>query len=362
MAEFSKKNIISLLNAKNEDILSLMILTNSKRDDLRITYSKNVFLPISEICRNECGYCTFRKDPSNPEARILMNPPEILNILKDADKLRCKEALFTFGELPDEISDVKIALRKLGYENMVEYLYFICNETLKQTNLLPHSNPGILKKDYLRMLKEVNASMGLMLETSSARLMETIAHKLSPGKNPKLRIETIENAGKLRIPFTTGLLIGIGETIEERAESLLEIKRINDKYGHIQEIIIQNFKPKPGIPMQNYKEPSLVEMIKMVSVTKLLFPDIGVQVPPNLNRKNAQIFLMAGADDWGGISPLTKDYVNPEAPWPELDELRMITEEVGYYLDERLPVYPKFISEDFLSHRILDKIKSWGNI
>jgi FO synthase subunit 1 len=200
--------------------------------------------------------------------------------------------------------------------------------------------------------------MGLMLETTSQRIMETVAHKKSPGKEPKLRIETIENAGKLKIPFTTGLLIGIGETIKERAESLLEIRRLHDKYGHIQEIIVQNFKPKPGIPMQDFKEPSLLEMVKMVAVTKLLFPDVSVQVPPNLNRDTAQIFLMAGADDWGGVSPVSRDYVNPEAPWPELDELKNITEEMGFQLEERLPVYPEFISEEFLSPRILEKIEN----
>ncbi|MCE7697583.1 MAG: 7,8-didemethyl-8-hydroxy-5-deazariboflavin synthase CofG, partial [Methanobacterium paludis] len=155
---------------------------------------------------------------------------------------------------------------------------------------------------------------------------------------------------------TTGLLIGIGETVDERAESLLEIRKLHDKYGHIQEIIIQNFKSKPGIPMQDFKEPSLAEMVKMVAVTKMLFPDAGVQVPPNLNRDTTQIFVMAGADDWGGVSPITKDYVNPEAPWPELNELQMITEELGFQMEERLPVYPKFLSKEFLSDRIFEKI------
>lgn len=358
MADFSKEDIISFLNAKNEDILSLMMLANSKKENTKITYSKNVFLPLTEICRNECGYCTFRKEPGIPDVKILMKPSEILKILKKADEYKCREALFTFGERPDEIQEVRSALLKLGYKNMVEYLYFICEKTLENTNLLPHSNPGILNMDELKMLREVNASMGIMLETTSTRIMKTIAHERSPGKHPQLRIETIENAGKLRIPFTTGLLIGIGETIEERADSLLEIKRINDKYGHIQEIIIQNFKPKPGIPMENHNEPSLLDMIKMVSVTKLMFPNVGVQVPPNLNPGNGQVFLLAGADDWGGVSPLTKDYVNPEAPWPELEELEIMTEQVGFTLEERLPVYSKFISGEFLSERILDKINS----
>lgn len=357
--DYSKEDIISILNAKGKDILSLICSAESKRDTKKITYSKNVFLPLTDICRNECGYCTFKKNPDDENARILMNKEKIFDILYKADEYKCKEALFTFGERPEETEEVKIALEELGYQNMIEYLYFICDETLKKTGLLPHSNPGLLKKKELELLKEVNASMGLMLETTSKRLMKTIVHNKSPGKDPKLRIKSIENAGKLKIPFTTGLLIGIGETIEERAESLLEIKRLNDKYGHIQEIIIQNFKPKPGIPMESWKEPSLIEMIKMVAVTKLLFPDVGVQVPPNLNKDTSQIFLLAGADDCGGVSPLTKDYVNPEAPWPELNDLKRMTEEMGLFLDERLPVYNKFISADYLSDKILNKIKSF---
>ncbi|MGZ7116523.1 MAG: 7,8-didemethyl-8-hydroxy-5-deazariboflavin synthase CofG [Methanobacterium sp.] len=358
MGEYSKDEIINLLNAKGKDILSLISSAESKRKTNLITFSKNVFLPLTEICRNDCGYCTFKKKPDDHDVRILMKYDGIFTLLKVADQLGCKEALFTFGERPDETEEVKKSLEDLGFGSMIEYLYFICDETLKTTHILPHSNPGILKKSELKILREVNASMGLMLETSSKRLMKTVAHEKSPGKNPDLRIKTIKNAGKLKIPFTTGLLIGIGETIEERAESLLEIKRLNDKYGHIQEIIIQNFKPKPGIPMESWSEPSLIEMIKTVAVTKLLFPNTGVQVPPNLNKNNAQVFLLAGADDWGGVSPLTKDYVNPEAPWPELDDLSKITEEIGLSLAERLPVYPNYINETFLSEKIIKKIDS----
>ncbi|MGB9936585.1 MAG: 7,8-didemethyl-8-hydroxy-5-deazariboflavin synthase subunit CofG [Methanobacterium sp.] len=359
MNEYSKEDLIELLNAKSNDIISLLSSAESKRNSNTITYSKNVFLPLTEICRNECGYCTFKKTPDDEKARILMDYNEIFAILKEADKWECKEALFAFGEMAEETDEVKNALEKLGYANMVEYLYFICDETLKNTGLLPHSNPGILNKKEMGMLREVNASMGLMLETTSKRLMKTVVHEKSPGKDPDLRIKTIENAGKLKIPFTTGLLIGIGETIEERVDSLLEIKRINDKYGHIQEIIIQNFKSKPGIPMESWKEPSVIEMMKMVAVTKLLFPDVGVQVPPNLNKQNAQIFLLAGADDWGGVSPVTKDYVNPEAPWPELNDLKSMTEEMGLFLEERLPIYSRFIKEEFLSQKIMNKINSF---
>jgi len=357
MAVLSKKDLSYLLNAKNSGILSFLSETDSLRDSNIITYSKNVFLPLTNICRNECGYCTFRKDPKSVDGNLLMKPDEVLGIIKEADSFNCKEALFTFGEQPDRTDLVVSALDDLGFGSMLEYLHFLCSETLDKTGLFPHSNPGILRKNELKMLREVNASMGLMLETSSPRIMGTIAHKKSPGKDPKLRIATIENAGKLKIPFTTGLLIGIGETVAERVESLIELRRIQDKYGHIQEIIIQNFKPKPGIPMAGYREPSLAEMIKMVSVTKLMFPDVSVQVPPNLNNQHSQIFLMAGADDWGGVSPLTPDYVNPEAPWPEIEELKIATEELGFKLQERLPVYLKYINEEFLDSRIIEKIE-----
>jgi len=358
MPRLSKDNIISYLNADYREFLSLMADANSNRDESTITYSKNVFLPLTDICRNECGYCVYRRGPESFDATILMEIKEVKEILKKADEYACHEALFTFGEGADEFYEVSCALDKMGFTSMVEYLHFLCEETLDNTNLLPHSNPGILKKNELKLLREVNASMGLMLESSSSRLMQTVVHSKSPGKEPKLRLKTIENAGKLKIPFTTGLLIGIGETIKERADSLLQIRKLQDQYGHIQEIIIQNFKPKPGIPMENQKEPSLAEMIKIVAVTKLLFPDVSVQVPPNLNRQSAQMFLMAGADDWGGVSPITQDYVNPEASWPELNELISLTEELGFKIKERLPVYPKFISEDFLSEKILEKIAS----
>lgn len=352
----SKEQLISLLGVQDDDVLQLMRRANSHRQTDKITYSKNVFLPLTNICRNDCGYCTFRREAVDPDAILAMPPSEVLSTVQDANDYGCREALFTFGEQADETPTVRAALKDLGFEGMLEYLYYLCEKTLQSTRLLPHSNPGVLKKSELKMLREVNASMGLMLENVSPRLMESPAHQKSPGKDPQLRIETIENAGKLKIPFTTGLLIGIGETVEERVDSLLEIRRIQDKYGHIQEIIIQNFKSKPGIEMESHKEPSLLDMIRMVAVTKLLFPDCSVQVPPNLNRDTAQMFLLAGADDWGGVSPLTRDYVNPEAPWPELDELQMLTNQLGFQLKERLPVYPQYITPEFLSPIIQEKI------
>ncbi len=358
---YSPERIIQLLNTQGNDILKLMAEASSKRLHSHITYSKNIFLPLTELCRNECGYCTFRKDPETINNSVLMYPSEVILRLKKAEKYGCREALFTFGEHAEELAPVKNILNNLGFEDMVEYLYHLCLETIKKTSLLPHSNPGTISLENLKMLKEVNASMGLMLETTSQRLMSTIAHEKSPGKNPWLRLQTIENAGKLKIPFTTGILIGIGENIRERAETLLELRRIQDKYGHIQEIIIQNFQSKPGIAMENYREPSLLELIKTVAVAKLIFPDVSIQVPPNLNLETAQIFLMCGVDDWGGVSPLTPDYVNPEAPWPEIKELELLTNEAGFKLKERLAVYPQYMSPDYLSDWILEKIDKMEN-
>lgn len=358
MKLLAKSEVKSLLTGDYRSLIANLEAVNSNRDSNEITVSKNVFIPITDICRNICGYCTFRRDPDSRDANILMKPDSIMKLLKTADNYNCREALFAFGEHADTESTVMNELEKLGFNGIVDYLHHICDETLKKTGLLPHSNPGILSKAELKQLREVNASMGLMLETTSQKLMNTIVHEKSPGKQPKLRIKSIENAGKLKIPFTTGLLIGIGETIEDRAESLLELRRLQNKYGHIQEIIIQNFKPKPGIPMENYGEPTLAEMMKMVTVTKLMFPDVSVQVPPNLNNKHSQIFLIAGSDDWGGVSPVTQDYVNPEAPWPELNELKNLTEELGFKLKERLPVYSKYINEEFLDSRILRKIEN----
>ena len=243
---------------------------------------------------------------------------------------------------------------------MGEYVYDICKMTLEKTTLLPHTNGGNFSFDDLKKLKEVNASMGLMLENSSKRLMELPAHNKSPGKNPDLRIETIENAGKLKIPYTTGILIGIGETKEEIADSLLTIKDLYDNYGHIQEVIIQNFTPIPGIEMESWPEPSFLDMIRTVIAGTLIFKDtdVSIQVPPNLNNDTAQIFLLCGADDWGGVSPVSPDYVNITSPWPGIDELKKLTEDAGFELIERLCVYDKYINKEWLTDTVLESISN----
>ncbi len=357
-SNLTKEDILQILNAEDSDIIRYMAETVKYRENHLITYSKNVFIPLTEICRNDCGYCNFKKNPDDSEAIILKTKEEVLETLKEAEQYGCKEALFTFGEDADEEEIVKERLAEYGYESMVDYVVDICQMTLDETTLLPHTNGGNYSFDDLKRLKEVNASMGLMLENSSERLMELPAHNKSPGKNPKIRLETIENAGKLKIPYTTGILIGIGETREEIAESLLKIRELYDKYGHVQEVIIQNFTPIPGIEMENWPEPSFLDMIRTVIAGTLLFgdTDVSIQVPPNLNNDTAQIFLLCGADDWGGVSPVSPDYVNITSPWPGIEELQKLTEDAGFELIERLCVYEKYINDEWLNETLLEKI------
>jgi FO synthase subunit 1 len=357
-SNLTKEDILQILTATDKDIIKYMSETAKYRENHLITYSKNVFIPLTEICRNDCGYCNFKKNPDDPEAIILKSKAEILESLKEAEQYGCKEAMFAFGEDADEEEIVRLKLSEYGYDGMTDYVVDICQMTLDETKLLPHTNGGNYSFDDLKRLKEVNASMGLMLENSSSRLMELPAHNKSPGKNPEVRLETISNAGKLKIPYTTGILIGIGETKEEIAESLLAIRELYDTYGHIQEVIIQNFTPIPGIEMENWAEPSFLDMIRTVIAGTLVFKDtdVSIQVPPNLNNDTAQIFLLCGADDWGGVSPVSPDFVNITSPWPGIDELEKLTEDAGFELIERLCVYEKFINKEWLNDYILEKI------
>ena len=359
-SKLTKKEILQILNATDIELIDYMSQTMKYRENNLITFSKNIFIPLTEICRNDCGYCNFKKDPTDSTAIILKSKEEILLDLKEAEKYGCKEAMFAFGEDADEEEIVQLKLAEYGYENMINYIIDICQMTLDETTLLPHTNGGNFCYDDLKRLKDVNASMGLMLENSSPRLMKLPAHNKSPGKDPKLRLETIENAGKLKIPYTSGILIGIGETKEEIADSLLALKDIHDKYGHIQEIIIQNFTPIPGIEMENSKEPTLLDMIRTVIAGCLVFKDtdVSIQVPPNLNNETAQIFLLCGADDWGGVSPVSPDYVNITSPWPGIDELKYITENAGFELIERLCIYDKYINREWLNEEVLNKISN----
>ncbi|WP_457556126.1 7,8-didemethyl-8-hydroxy-5-deazariboflavin synthase subunit CofG [Candidatus Pyrohabitans sp.] len=317
-----------------------------------VTYSRNLFIPLTNACRNACAYCGFRSD--NP---YLMKEGEVLRLLRAGARLRCREALFTFGERPEEHPEIERTLSKLGYADILEYLYHLCEKALG-LGLLPHTNPGVVGYQELRTLREVNASMGLMLESISERLCQRgMPHEHSPGKRPGERLRMIELAGRLKIPFTTGLLIGIGENTREIAESLLAIKKLSDRYGHIQEIIIQNFRPKRGTPMESFPEPSLFKMLKVVRAASELFEGQGVQVPPNLNRRTYALFLLQGANDLGGISPITRDYINPEDAWPEEAEIHRLVVELGIELRQRLPIYPEYIRRGWYSERVGEVIQ-----
>ncbi len=321
----------------------------------RLTFSKNLFIPVTNACRNACSYCGFRLGET-----YLLSKSKVEELLKKGKKLGCKEALFTLGEKPETNEEILEKLRKEGYSGIAEYLYDLCEIALK-LELLPHTNLGSASYEELEMLREVNASMGMMLENASPRLAEQgMPHEKSPGKHPEERLKVLEAAGKLKIPFTTGILVGIGETMEEIALSLEVIEKLNRKYDHIQEVIVQNFKPKKGTPMEGYKEPSLFKMIKVVRAAREVLTS-PVQVPPNLNSYTYPIFVLYGASDLGGVSPLTKDYINPEAAWPKLEELFEAAGELELVLRERLPIYPKYIKEKWYSDRVGEVIKLYAD-
>jgi len=324
-----------------------------------ITFSKKVFIPLTTLCRDYCSYCTFRKDPGQPGAHF-MTPDEVVALAERGRIAGCKEALFSLGDQPEKIfPEAREFLRAQGYSRTLDYLAAMCELVLEKTGLLPHANPGVMDRSSLERLKDSNASVGLMLENVSPRLMrDGMPHAKAPDKVPALRLRTIEEAGKLSIAFTTGILIGIGETMEERIDSLLAIRTLHEKYGHIQEVIIQNFRAKPEIPMAAHPEPSLEDMLRTIAIARLILgPHMNIQAPPNLSYDDFPRLLEAGINDWGGISPVTKDFINPEAAWPQIARLKTETEARGFTLRERLAIYPEFLSrEEFLSPRVRNRV------
>lgn len=324
-----------------------------------VSFSKKVFIPLTTLCRDYCGYCTFRKDPGEPGAHF-MTPDEVLALAEEGRRAGCKEALFSLGDQPERIfPEARAFLRQQGYARTLDYLAAMCELVLDRTGLLPHANPGLMDGATLERLKDSNASVGLMLENISVRLMrDRLPHANAPDKVPLLRLRTMEEAGKRSMAFTTGILIGIGETAEERIDSLLAIRELHEKYGHIQEVIVQNFRAKPEIPMSAHPDPSLEEMLRTVAVARLILgAQMNLQAPPNLSYADFPRLLEAGINDWGGISPVTKDFINPEAAWPQIALLRRETEARGFSLRERLALYPEFISrEDFLSAPVRGKL------
>ncbi|HXN22115.1 MAG TPA: 7,8-didemethyl-8-hydroxy-5-deazariboflavin synthase CofG [Candidatus Dormibacteraeota bacterium] len=332
-----------LEHAPTADLLEAATAVRQRFKEKTVSFSKKVFIPLTTLCRDYCGYCTFRKDPGEPGARF-MTPEEVLSAAQAARRGGCKEALFSLGDQPEIIfAEARQFLREQGYKRTLDYLAAMCELVLRKTGLLPHANPGLMSEDSMRQLKESNASLGLMLETVSPRLMRAgQTHARAPDKVPALRLRVIETAGRLRIPFTTGILIGIGETLEERLDSLIAIRGLQRRYGHIQEVIIQNFRAKPGIPMAARPDPSLEEMLRSVAIARLILDgEMNLQAPPNLSYADFPRLLEAGINDWGGISPVTRDFINPEAAWPEIARLRQATEAKGLKLRERLAIYPE---------------------
>jgi len=311
-----------------------------------ITYSRKVFIPLTRLCRDRCGYCTFATAPAKLPAPYL-SPDEVLEIARQGAALGCKEALFTLGDRPeDRWHQAREWLDAHGYDDTLSYVRAMAIRVLEETGLLPHLNPGVMTWRDLQRLKPVAPSMGMMLETTSRRLFEEKGgpHYGSPDKDPAVRLRVLEDAGRVAVPFTTGILIGIGETLEERAESIFAIRKVAREYGGIQEVIVQNFRAKPDTAMRGMPDADLHDLAATIAVTRLVLgPKMRVQAPPNLVDEEYALMLRAGIDDWGGVSPLTPDHVNPERPWPQIDELAARTAEAGFELRERLTVYPEYV-------------------
>jgi 7,8-didemethyl-8-hydroxy-5-deazariboflavin synthase CofG subunit len=344
----SRDAAVRLIDCSDGDLPELLATARAAKERFKpgiVTYSRKVFLPLTNLCRDYCGYCTFRRDPGDPGAHT-MTPDEVLAVARAGEKLGCTEALFSLGDKPELLfPEMRETLRHLGYKSTLHYLEAMCELVLRETTLLPHPNPGLLSAEWIARLAAVSPSMGLMLETMNASLLAPgAAHDHAPDKVPAKRLRTIEEAGRQNVPFTTGLLIGIGESAEDRVDTLLAIRDLHERYGHIQEVIVQNFRVKPAIPMAHWPEPSLGEMLRTVAVARLLLPDVNIQAPPNLSAPYYEDLLDAGINDWGGVSPLTPDYINPEKPWPHLEQLRLRTHAKGFELRQRLPVYPEFLS------------------
>ncbi len=345
-APLSPETACQLLHCDDDILPGLLATARALKEKYRpgvVTYSRKVFIPLTNLCRDYCGYCTFRRDPDEPGAHT-MTPDEVLAVAKQGEKLGCTEALFSLGDRPEAIfPEMRETLRRLGYRSTLHYLESMCELVLRETRLLPHANPGVLSADWIKRLRVSNPSLGLMLESNSTQLAVAHPPDKTPDKLPTLRLRTIEEAGKLGVPFTTGILIGIGETAQDRVNSLLAIRRLHEQYAYVQEVIIQNFRAKSQIPMAAWPEPDNGDLLRTLAVARLLLGDMNIQAPPNLTEKEYERLLEGGINDWGGVSPLTPDFINPEAPWPHLLDLRRRTEAAGQKLVQRLPVYPEYV-------------------
>jgi 7,8-didemethyl-8-hydroxy-5-deazariboflavin synthase CofG subunit len=345
-----RSKALALADARGAEFETLLATAAELRDRHKgrtVTFSPKVFVPLTNLCRDFCGYCTFRKAPDEAGAKT-MTLEEVLRVVQQGKSLGCTEVLFSLGDKPEAIyPEMKSFLNERGHQRTLDYLYEACRVVLEETGLLPHSNPGVMGHGDLVRLKAVNPSIGLMLESVSERLLlPGGAHDNAPDKKPVVRLHTLEMAGKLRIPFTTGILIGIGESWADRIDSLIAIRELHERYGHIQEVIVQNFRSKPTIPMRDHPDPTKEDMSKTIALARLIFGgEMNIQAPPNLTPDGYELYLEAGINDWGGVSPLTPDFINPEAPWPTLQALRQKSAEAGFELKARLSIYPEYIRQ-----------------
>jgi FO synthase len=320
-----------------------------------VSYSKKVFIPLTHLCRDYCGYCTFRSDPVPGRAAYMM-PDEVLAVAEAGKRAGCKEALFSLGDQPERLfPEARDELARLGHARTLGYLAAMTELVLEKTGLLPHANPGVMSASDLKQLKESNVSLGLMLESTSARLRHAgEAHWRAPDKAPVLRLRTLAEAGRQRIAFTSGMLIGIGESDEERIDTLFALRDLHERHGHIQEVLVQPFRAKAGTRMAKAREPGMAELQRVIAIARLILgPEMNVQSPPNLVAEDYPDLLAAGINDFGGISPVTRDFINPDAAWPNIEAVARRSADAGFTLRERLAIYPEFAArKEFVSPRV----------
>ncbi|HSB83115.1 MAG TPA: 7,8-didemethyl-8-hydroxy-5-deazariboflavin synthase subunit CofG [Nitrosarchaeum sp.] len=355
----SREEIIQIYeNSKNNtsELFSTAEILREKFKKDSVTFSKKAFFNIVNLCKDTCSYCTYKAEPGD-EKISLMSKQEIKQLLSLAKKYRCVEALFVTGEQPEQrYQEARDWLKTNGFKSTAEYLIH-ASELAIEMGLFPHTNAGNLNKEDMKELQKSNVSMGIMLENISERLTKKgMPHYLAASKKPKARLEVLENAGKLKIPMTTGILIGIGETPTEVIDSILAIRNLQEKYGNIQEVIVQNFQPKQDTMMNNFPPADEKYFKRVVALTRIIIPKMNIQIPPNLSPNSYHSFLTIGINDWGGISPLTPDYVNPEFSWPEIEKVEQNSKNAGFELKCRFPVYPEFFS--FIGKELRSKMKS----
>ena len=344
----SRKEAYELIRAEGTELEYLFDTAadiRQQRTGRVITYSRKVFIPLTNLCRDTCGYCTFARTPDDPRAHT-MTPDEVVAVAAAGRRAGCKEALFSLGERPElRYPAYRDWLDHQGFKSTIDYLAAMCRLVFDETGLLPHANPGTMSWEEVERLRPLSPSMGMMLESVSKRLLRPgQAHHACPDKVPAARLNTLETAGELGVPFTTGILIGIGETLDERVDAFYAIREIHERFGHIQEVIVQNFRAKPDTRFARWPEPEPLDLVRTAAVARLIFgTEINIQIPPNLTPDHYGYLLRSGINDWGGISPVTLDHINPERAWPEVKKLRLATEQAGFELRERLSVYPEHL-------------------